>query len=756
MKIWYKILCLSLVVCLLFCGGPSVVNAKSQTAIDSVDTSVGEAAFDEVSQFVRFEDSIAVEEDFFLSTTDNTKASNTPAYVKEEATSVIEDVKRKSDKNDLVFVVVSDMHNASYGELTDSVVAQVKESNLHAMQGMKLIASEIDLDFAANLGDIAWGGTNTTTKQGVDSIKELVNDYKELMTFTDLIIVPGNHDSLLYSYDKNGKYLSDNEVASLIGSYGYKDFEDKKIRVIYLNTSEIGELTITGSGSAEGMTAKQLQWFANTLDLSDKKDATDWGILILSHHPLDWGSIIPAANCLNKYVTGDDFDYIHNGTRVYYDYKGKNAAYVIGQIHGHTHCLNVDNIHYIKDGKAIPSTVRRVAIPNASFYRNNEYGVNSQTEYFGIEFGEKETYAKKKDSKTDTAFDVVIIDKNDKQIRIINYGAGYNRSVCYGEDSNAYRQIYGKNRIETSCAIADALKEELGVEQFDTIILTDATNYPDALSGSFLANKKNAPILMVDTEKKDSIDCVQDYIKENLKTSGTIYILGGAGAVSDAIVEGLDGFIIKRLGGTNRYDTNLKILEEASVDEDVVLVCTGKDFADSLSASATGWPILLVGDTLNDKQREFLKNASGKKFYVIGGSAAISSDVKREIETYGVVNRVAGKNRFETSMKVANVFFGTPDTAVIAYGYNFPDGLCGGSLAYSMEAPLILTGVSMKNGKPQGSEKDGVKLATSYINEKDIRKGVALGGSSVFTETSVRVAFGLKNYIRLSDVKYQR
>lgn len=678
-----------------------------------------------------------------------------PAYVAEEAASVIESVHSISDSSDLVFIAVSDMHNAAIGELSESVVAQIRTSNAHALQGMELVANEINLDFAANLGDIAWGDYDTTIELGVSSIKEMVDGFKKLNTYTQTIILPGNHDSLLYSYDQNGSYLSDSQVADLIGTYGYKDLEDKKIRLIYLNTSEIAESTITQSGTAEGMTAKQLQWFANTLDMSDKADATEWGILILSHHPLDWGKIIPAANCLQKYVTGDDFYYVHNGTTIYYDYKDKNAATVIGQIHGHTHCLAVDNIHYIKNGEAIPSEVIRVAIPNASFYRNNEYGRNAKAEYYGIEFGEDETYSKKKDSKTDTTFDVVIVDTQDKEIRTVNYGAGYSRRVEYEPESPSYKRIYGKSRIETACGIADALKEELGVEKFDHIILTDADNYPDALSGSYLANKKQAPILMVDTDSKDSIDCVQDYIKENLQSGGTIYILGGKGAVSDEATRGLEGFVIERLGGSNRYDTNLKILEEATVDTDVVLVCTGDGFADSLSASATGWPILLVGDALNDQQRQFLKEAEGKHFYIIGGTAAISSQIKKEIESYGQVSRVAGADRFETSMRVANVFYGSPDAAVIAYGYNFPDGLCGGPLAYSMEAPLVLTGVLMKGGEPQGSEQEAVAAMTSYAEEKEITRGIALGGSSVFTETSIRAAFHLSKYQQIDEDKYQ-
>ena len=39
---------------------------------------------------------------------------------------------------------------------------------------------------------------------------------------------------------------------------------------------------------------------------------------------------------------------------------------------------------------------------------------------------------------------------------------------------------------------------------------------------------------------------------------------------------------------------------------------------------------------------------------------------------------ITGKNRYETSAKVAERFFSAPEGAVLAYGEDYPDGLCGG------------------------------------------------------------------------------
>ena len=52
---------------------------------------------------------------------------------------------------------------------------------------------------------------------------------------------------------------------------------------------------------------------------------------------------------------------------------------------------------------------------------------------------------------------------------------------------------------------------------------------------------------------------------------------------------------------------------------DEVLIATGKNYADSLSASATGLPMLLVDKNLTDSQKAFLQNTS-RKFVILGGT----------------------------------------------------------------------------------------------------------------------------------------
>lgn len=278
------------------------------------------------------------------------------------------------------------------------------------------------------------------------------------------------------------------------------------------------------------------------------------------------------------------------------------------------------------------------------------------------------------------------------------------------KDGSVYR-VYGKTRIQTALGTAEALKAELGVEKFENVIVATGMNYADALAGSYLASEKNAPIILIDEATAADV-CA--YIKANIEADGTVYVLGGEKAVPASCVKSLSN--VKRLSGATRYETNLEILKEAGVDNgSKILVATGKDFADSLSVSATGLPILLVDQSLTKEQKAFLNSISDKKVYAIGGEKAVSASIAKELNA----ERIGGKHRYETSVNVAKTFFEDPESVVLAYGGNYPDGLCGGVLAQAVNAPLILT------------YNDDASNAADYVQSKGIVNGYVLGGPVV-------------------------
>ncbi len=249
-------------------------------------------------------------------------------------------------------------------------------------------------------------------------------------------------------------------------------------------------------------------------------------------------------------------------------------------------------------------------------------------------------------------------------------------------------RLAGKDRIDTALLTASEIKYILGVDKLSAVVLAFAWNFPDALAGSYVADALEAPILLID---KGSAAKVCAYIKENLADDGTVIVLGGTGAIPDEWIADLADYEPVRLAGKDRFGTNLEILNAIPIEGDPILVCNGWNFADSLPAGATGLPLLLVSTTLTDAQKEFLAEHTDSSVFVLGGTGAVSDAVVAEIdEIVPVAGRIAGKDRYETSIAIAEATFYTSEYAVLAYAWNFPDGLSSGPLAYLLQAPILL------------------------------------------------------------------
>ena len=298
-------------------------------------------------------------------------------------------------------------------------------------------------------------------------------------------------------------------------------------------------------------------------------------------------------------------------------------------------------------------------------------------------------------------------------------------------DEDEVVRLYGQGRYDTAYAVADALKEALGVDKFEAAVVATGKNFADALAGSYLAVEKNAPILLTNGND-DNVAKLHEYIAANVEAGGKVYILGGDGAVPTS-VDAIDGYEVERLFGDSRYDTNLAILNEAGVTGDSIIVATGKTFADSLSASAAKLPILLVKSdaALNDAQKAVLDGM--KNIYIAGGEGAVSAEYEAELAAFGEVTRVFGESRYDTSVAIAKTFCKDVDKAVVASGKNFPDGLCGGPLAAALNAPLILT----KDG--------GAGAAAGYVAENGIASGFVLGGDGALADETVVEVFALES-----------
>ena len=303
------------------------------------------------------------------------------------------------------------------------------------------------------------------------------------------------------------------------------------------------------------------------------------------------------------------------------------------------------------------------------------------------------------------------------------------RDITAVFDEIGIRRIYGNTRYQTSVNVVDVFRDLRGTGRLDNIILATGEDFPDALSGSYLSGQTGAPILLV---KQSRAAKVREYIRENVKEGGTVYVLGGTGAFPEDWLKGLEAFHVVRLAGNTRYATNLAVLKAVGIaDGSEVLIATGENYADSLSAAPTGKPLFLVKTKLTNAQKAFLKDLAGQDctFTILGGTGAVSESIAEEIAAVigKSPERVSGKTRYETSSLIAERYFENSKYAVLAYGENFPDSLSGGPVAYMLDAPLLLV-------KPTNA---GTKYARAYLQQKGIAEGLVLGGPALIDDDTV-------------------
>lgn len=321
------------------------------------------------------------------------KIAKIPSYVRTEAERLASVVQARQNENTVSAILSSDYH---LPQPSHAYYAQILESITHAGQAMSILRSRLSLDFEAKLGDLIWDATETPA-EALKSF-QVVHSLASEGNVLDRYEGNGNHDHL----QSNDAPLTDAQVyanigiynkgcvrddANRVGGYCYKDYDEFMLRVVLLNTSEAND-------GSFAMSSKQIEWMSEALNVPVEEG---WGILILSHHPLDWGG---SSTAVMKKI--------------------KAASGIIANLHGHVHTFTQDVI----TGTEIP----RLAIPNVCFYRNNEYGQNGKAENSeGIEFGTTTTYSKTPKSATDTSFCVLTLDRATGKLYLDRYGAGIDR-----------------------------------------------------------------------------------------------------------------------------------------------------------------------------------------------------------------------------------------------------------------------------------------------------------------------------------------
>ncbi|MGI1658536.1 MAG: cell wall-binding repeat-containing protein [Desulfitobacterium sp.] len=194
-------------------------------------------------------------------------------------------------------------------------------------------------------------------------------------------------------------------------------------------------------------------------------------------------------------------------------------------------------------------------------------------------------------------------------------------------------RLEGTDRYITASEIA-----KVAVPQTEKAFLALGTDFPDALSISSYAAAQGIPLLLTDKKK------VPEVTLETLQSLGVkeVTLIGGEGVILPEVKAQLEelGFRVDRLAGTDRYGTNLEILNGLSFNNEAIYVATGTKFPDALAGAALAAknnnPIVLVPQKdLKEASMDYLgaRREEGAHFTLLGGWGVISYGMESMIRT---------------------------------------------------------------------------------------------------------------------------
>ncbi|WP_108664243.1 cell wall-binding repeat-containing protein [Euzebya rosea] len=292
-------------------------------------------------------------------------------------------------------------------------------------------------------------------------------------------------------------------------------------------------------------------------------------------------------------------------------------------------------------------------------------------------------------------------------------------------------RVSGASRIATAIAVS--------AETFpsaDTVVISRADQFADALVGAVVAAENDAPILLV-----DSTSTPAEVLDEITRLGATeAVVLGGTGAVSEAAATAISdlGVTVRRIAGTSRFDTAARAATEAS-DTSRVFVANGGNFPDALSvapyAAFLGNPIVLANaESLPQETADLLTTIAPSEIVVIGGTAAVDNAVFGELGALaGSIRRIAGVSRWDTSAQVFDEAVGAGMSSAsrwLATGVNFPDALAAGPAVVAAGASFLLVPGDDLGAAPEIAD----RLAVDYC---DLDRLVLLGGPGAITDQAV-------------------
>ncbi|WP_455525807.1 cell wall-binding repeat-containing protein, partial [Peptostreptococcus stomatis] len=280
-------------------------------------------------------------------------------------------------------------------------------------------------------------------------------------------------------------------------------------------------------------------------------------------------------------------------------------------------------------------------------------------------------------------------------------------------------RVDGDDRVETGIKISQKYYDKA-----KTVIVVRHDLFPDSMTASVLAKLKDAPILLNPTNKLDP------RVGAEIKRLGAeeVIIVGGPDSISEKVRGDLKAYDkdkdVERIAGVDRYGTSEMVARRVTGitgKKNTGVIASGQVFPDALSvgtfASRDGYPILLVKKNLvPDQVVRAIKDLDIKKTYIAGGTNTISKSTEAKLP--GVLERMAGKDRYETSVAIAKSKFKNSTEAFIASGEEFADALVISPVSGKYNRPTLLASRNKKTNA----------VVKKYIEESYLTSITAIGG----------------------------
>ncbi|MCQ6278659.1 SpoIID/LytB domain-containing protein [Bacillus sp. EB600] len=321
-------------------------------------------------------------------------------------------------------------------------------------------------------------------------------------------------------------------------------------------------------------------------------------------------------------------------------------------------------------------------ITNIKTYIKNNYFPNSEIKVTGVpklELSEPDSIGKRRIGSLTVNYFVKNADGTYQRT------SGSQLSDSYGTS------LSGNDRYATSVAVANQ-----GWTHSDAVVLGRGDIPVDALTGTVLAKKYNSPLLLTTSTQ------VPASVLEKIKslTPSKVFVLGGEGAISNPVLTQISdlGIPVERISGDTRYGTSVKIAEQLSDSSEVFITSGDANSPDALSvasyAAKNQIPILVTkSNGLPEETKSYLAKHTSTKAYIIGGTVAVTENVVADLSKLGITNveRIAGSDRYDTSVAIAKKFSFDLSNVFFARGDLFIDALPGAALAAQYNSPVLLT-----------------------------------------------------------------